>query len=253
MFVPPRGTLTVHATEKLLTLSALLGVSLLVSAQSSRLRSAVQVARQREQRAGALQLLASEMSDIEDAAELVRAAQRSVRDAAGSPVTSRCAGRIREVAAQASRNATHIVPGRRRELNTYPPSAESLTGSASGPARGKSLSMERSALFSRDRRFRYRLGRRWGGRGGSVLRSPEPEHRRRYEGGPHGAALHRLREEPRLRRTRGRQPLRVRRDGPGGAAPRGLPGGALQRQAHRGRSPGVRKGHPRVGRACCPA
>jgi len=32
LFVPPRGTLTVHATENLLTLAALLGVSLVVSA-----------------------------------------------------------------------------------------------------------------------------------------------------------------------------------------------------------------------------
>ena len=35
MFVPPRSTLTFHATENLLTLAALLGVSLLVSTLSS--------------------------------------------------------------------------------------------------------------------------------------------------------------------------------------------------------------------------
>ena len=50
MFVPPRSTLTFHATENLLTLAALLGVSLLVSTLSSRLRSAVQVGRHRLQR-----------------------------------------------------------------------------------------------------------------------------------------------------------------------------------------------------------
>jgi two-component system sensor histidine kinase KdpD len=86
MFVPPRWTLTVHATENLLTLAALLGVSLLVSTLSSRLHGAVQVARQRERRAQALQRLASEMSQLDDATQLVRAAQRSLHDAAGSPV-----------------------------------------------------------------------------------------------------------------------------------------------------------------------
>ena len=87
MFVPPRGTLTVHATENLLTLAALLGVSLIVSTLSARLRSAVQAARHRERRARALQLLASEMSGLDDAAELVRSAQRSLHDAADAPVT----------------------------------------------------------------------------------------------------------------------------------------------------------------------
>lgn len=86
LFVPPRGTLTVHATENLLTLAALLGASLVVSTLSARLRSAVMIAQQRERRARDLQLLASEMANLNDSAELVKTAQRTLRVAAGAPV-----------------------------------------------------------------------------------------------------------------------------------------------------------------------
>jgi two-component system sensor histidine kinase KdpD len=86
LFVPPRGTLTVHATENLLTLAALLGVSLAISTLSTRLRSAAQVAQQREQRARHLQLLASELAGLDDAGRLVQAAQRSLHEAAGAAV-----------------------------------------------------------------------------------------------------------------------------------------------------------------------
>src|SRR5688572_26887003 len=73
LFVPPRGALTVHATENLLTLAALLGVSLAISTLSTRLRNAAQVAQQREQRARHLQLLASELADLDDAGRIVQA------------------------------------------------------------------------------------------------------------------------------------------------------------------------------------
>jgi two-component system sensor histidine kinase KdpD len=86
LFVPPRGTLTVHATENLLTLAALLGVSLVVSTLSARLRGAVRVAQQRERRARALQRLAGEMSRLDDPPGLVQAALRSLREVAGTPV-----------------------------------------------------------------------------------------------------------------------------------------------------------------------
>jgi two-component system sensor histidine kinase KdpD len=84
LFVPPRGTFTVHATDNLLTLTALLGVSLVVSTLSTRLRNAAQSAQQREQRARNLQLLASQLADLDDVGRIVRAAQDSLRDATGA-------------------------------------------------------------------------------------------------------------------------------------------------------------------------
>jgi two-component system sensor histidine kinase KdpD len=139
MFVPPRGTLTVHATENLLTLAALLGVSLLVSTLSSRLRSAVQVARQREQRARALQLLASEMSHIDNAAELVRAAQRSLHDAAGSPVTvALCDGQELRLHADAGHPAPPPDSPEHDALRHC-----SQEGQALGPGTGRSNELSR--------------------------------------------------------------------------------------------------------------
>lgn len=86
LFVPPRGTLTVHATENLLTLAALLGVSLVVSTLATRWRNAVQTARLREQRARSLQLLASQLADLEDTEPIAAAARDSLQQAAGVPV-----------------------------------------------------------------------------------------------------------------------------------------------------------------------
>ena len=44
-----------------------------------------------------------------------------------------------------------------------PPQTASLLDRATAPSRSpKIASVHRTALFSRDRRFRYRLGRRWG-------------------------------------------------------------------------------------------
>lgn len=86
LFVPPRGTLTVHATENLLTLAALLGVSLAVSTLATRLRNAVKAAQLREQRARSLQLLASQLADLDDTDRIVEAAQDSLQKATGSRV-----------------------------------------------------------------------------------------------------------------------------------------------------------------------
>jgi two-component system, OmpR family, sensor histidine kinase KdpD len=86
LFVPPRGTLTVHATENLLTLAALLGVSLVVSTLATRLRNAVQTAQLREQRARSLQLLASQLADLDDTDRIVEAAQDALQKATGATV-----------------------------------------------------------------------------------------------------------------------------------------------------------------------
>jgi len=86
-FVPPRWTFTVHATENLLTLAALLGASLVVSTLSSRLRRTAQVAQERERRSRDLQLLASKLADLDETGLIVQAAQHSLHDAAQVPVT----------------------------------------------------------------------------------------------------------------------------------------------------------------------
>ncbi len=72
-FVPPRGTFSVESPEHLLTLAALLGVALLVSSLSARLRSTAQQARQREQRAHDLQRLAGALAAQNDAAGIAQA------------------------------------------------------------------------------------------------------------------------------------------------------------------------------------
>jgi two-component system sensor histidine kinase KdpD len=87
LFVEPRWTFTVHATDNLLTLAALLGVSLVVSTLSTRLRRAAEVAQERERRARDLQLLASELADLDELRLIVQAAQRSLGAAAQAPVT----------------------------------------------------------------------------------------------------------------------------------------------------------------------
>lgn len=85
-FVSPRGAFTVHATDNLLTLAALLGVSLLVSTLSTRLRNAAQMAQERERRARDLQRLASDLANLDEAALIVQAAQRSLHDVMQVPI-----------------------------------------------------------------------------------------------------------------------------------------------------------------------
>ena len=87
LFVAPRWTFTVHATDNVLTLAALLGVSLVVSTLSTRLRRAAQVAQERERRARDLQLLASELADLDELRLIVQAAQRSLGAATQAPIT----------------------------------------------------------------------------------------------------------------------------------------------------------------------
>jgi len=104
-FVPPRGALTVHATENLLTLAALLGVALLVSRLSSRLRATAERARNREQRARSLQLLAGELAAADDEGRILEAAQRSLCESVGAPVTIALRGPdglLKQAAADAS-------------------------------------------------------------------------------------------------------------------------------------------------------
>lgn len=72
-FVPPRWTLSVESPEHLLTLAALLGVALLVSSLSARLRSAAEQARRRERRARELQQFAGTLAALDDEAGIVRA------------------------------------------------------------------------------------------------------------------------------------------------------------------------------------
>ena len=87
-----------------------------------------------------------------------------------------------------------------------------------------------------------------GGRGGSLLRPAEPEHRRCDKGRPYSASLHRLCAEPRLRCPRvvnlyayvATEPAELRRSG--------YPG-ARQRPAHRGGRAGVRARGPGAGLA----
>ena len=74
--------------------------------------------------------------------------------------------------------------------------------------------MHRTALFSRDRTYRYRLGHRWGDGAAAcfVLLNPSTADETRED--PTVRRCHWLRAQVRLRRPRGREPLRVRGDGP---------------------------------------
>ena len=74
-------------------------------------------------------------------------------------------------------------------------------------------SMHRTALFCRDRTYRYRLGRRKGDGAAVcfVLLNPNTADETR---GPDHQAVHRLRGAPGLRRLRDRQPTRTSRRTP---------------------------------------
>ena len=80
-FVPPRGTLSVDAPENLLTLAALLGVALLVSSLSARLRSTAGEAQRRERRARNLQQFAGLLAGLDDERDIVRAGLDTLRSA----------------------------------------------------------------------------------------------------------------------------------------------------------------------------
>ena len=80
-FVPPRYTLAVENREHLIALGAMLGVALLVSWLSARVRSASRLAAESERRARQLSALAAELLDAGDEAEAVAAGERALRGA----------------------------------------------------------------------------------------------------------------------------------------------------------------------------
>lgn len=91
-FVDPRGAFAVHAADNVLTLAALLGTSLVVSTLSTRLRRAAQVATEREQRARSLQMLATDLANLDEPALIVGAAQNSFRELIHVPAVIALAG-----------------------------------------------------------------------------------------------------------------------------------------------------------------
>ena len=80
-FVPPRYTLAVEHREHLITLATMLGVALLVSWLSGRVRSESQSAAASERRARQLSTLAAELLDAADEAQAVAAGERALRSA----------------------------------------------------------------------------------------------------------------------------------------------------------------------------
>ena len=85
-FVPPRGTFSVDEPEHLLTLAALLGVALLVSSLSARLRSTAEQAQRRERRARNLQQFAGALAALDDEAGIVRAGLDTLQGADIAPL-----------------------------------------------------------------------------------------------------------------------------------------------------------------------
>ena len=80
-FVPPRYTLAVEHREHLITLATMLGVALLVSWLSGRVRSESRLAAESERRARQLSALATELLGASDEAEAVAAGERALRGA----------------------------------------------------------------------------------------------------------------------------------------------------------------------------
>ena len=80
-FVLPRGKFSDDGPEHLLTLAALLGVALLVSTLSGRLRSTALQAQRRERRARNLQQFAGALAALDDEAAVVRAGLDTLRGA----------------------------------------------------------------------------------------------------------------------------------------------------------------------------
>src|SRR6185436_12136118 len=76
-FVPPRYTLAVEHREHLITLATMLGVALLVSWLSGRVRSESQSAAASERRARQLSTLAAELLDAADEAQAMAAGERA--------------------------------------------------------------------------------------------------------------------------------------------------------------------------------
>ena len=80
-FVPPRYTLAVEHHEHLIALATMLGVALLVSWLSGRVRTASRLAAESERRARQLSALAAELLDAKDEGEALAAGGRALRGA----------------------------------------------------------------------------------------------------------------------------------------------------------------------------
>ena len=80
-FVPPRYTLEVENREHLIALATMLGVALLVSWLSARVRSESRLAAESEQRARQLSALATELLDAGDEAQALAAGGQALRSA----------------------------------------------------------------------------------------------------------------------------------------------------------------------------
>jgi len=80
-FVPPRFTLAVEHREHLIALATMLGVALLVSWLSLRVRTESRLAAESERRARQLSALATELLDAGDEAEALAAGTRALRSA----------------------------------------------------------------------------------------------------------------------------------------------------------------------------
>ncbi|MFW6170876.1 MAG: DUF4118 domain-containing protein, partial [Planctomycetota bacterium] len=80
LFTEPYYAVTVHDTEYLVTFSVMLGVGLLASSLTSRIRRQAEVARRNERRAESLYRLNRELAAISGASQLVARAEKAVAD-----------------------------------------------------------------------------------------------------------------------------------------------------------------------------
>ena len=84
-FVPPRFTLAVEHHEHFIALTAMLGVALLISHLTSRVRRETELARRSETRARHLQTVAVELVDAADESQVLAIGQRALAAAFAGP------------------------------------------------------------------------------------------------------------------------------------------------------------------------
>lgn len=85
-FVPPLLSLTVSDTQYLITFSVMLGIGLLISTLTARLRTQLEFGRQQERRTLALHRLGKQLSSLAGDAFLVAAAGQHLRESTGGEV-----------------------------------------------------------------------------------------------------------------------------------------------------------------------
>jgi two-component system sensor histidine kinase KdpD len=85
-FVPPRFTFAVSDVRYLLTFGVMLGIALVISALTLRIREQAVTARERERRTAALYAMSRELAGVRGLADLVAVATRHLQDAFGTPV-----------------------------------------------------------------------------------------------------------------------------------------------------------------------